>query len=212
MEQKIKVMLVDDHELVRFGLRSLLSMHEIIEIVGEAANANEAVNLALEKEPHVILMDIRMPGKSGIDACREIKKLLPSTNLIMLTSFDGEEAVHESILAGASGYVLKEIGFNELIQTIKSVAAGKSLLDPITTGKVFQIIKKNAEGNILLELTHQEKHVLSLLAQGMTNREISKVMILSEKTVRNYVSQILSKLNLHNRSEAAVFAVRHHLD
>jgi DNA-binding NarL/FixJ family response regulator len=206
-------MIVDDHEVVRLGLRSLLSMYPTIEIVGEAANANQSIALALQKQPDIILMDIRLPEKSGIDACREIKKVLPSANVIMLTSYDDEETIHKSILAGASGYVLKEIGSQELIHTIEAVAEGKSLLDPAITAKVLRKIReKDEEETELAKLTHQEKQLLSLIAKGKTNREIASVMILSEKTIRNYVSQILDKLNLHNRAEAAAFAVQHHLD
>lgn len=209
----IRLMIVDDHEVVRLGLRSLLSMYPTIEIVGEAANANHSIALALQKKPDIILMDIRMPEKSGIDACREIKKVLPSANLIMLTSYDDEEAIHKSILAGASGYVLKEIGSQELIHTIEAVAEGKSLLDPAIAAKLLRKIReKDEEENELAKLTHQEKQLLSLIAKGKTNREIASVMILSEKTIRNYVSLILDKLNLHNRAEAAAFAVQHHLD
>lgn len=213
MNTTIRVLLVDDHEVVRVGLRSLLSMYPKIEIVGEAANADQSIELAMRKKPDIVLMDIRIPGKSGIDACREIKKMLPSTNVIMLTSFDDENEIHESILAGASGYILKEIGSQDLIHAIEEVAEGKSLLDPKITDKVFRKIRETKqEESALAGLTYQEKQILSLIAKGKTNREIAEIMILSEKTIRNYVSQILDKLNLHNRAEAAAFAVRHHLD
>lgn len=212
MTGQIKLMLVDDHEVVRLGLRALLSMYPVFEIVGEATNADQAISMALQKQPNIILMDIRMPGKSGIDACREIKNFLSSTNLIMLTSFDDEDEVYESILAGASGYVLKEIDSQHLIQTIETVAAGKSALDPSITDKVLKNIRKNAaEKEGLSQLTSQEKQILSLIAKGRTNREIAVTMILSEKTIRNYVSLILEKLNLHNRTEAAAYALQHHL-
>jgi two-component system, NarL family, response regulator DevR len=211
MTGQIKLMLVDDHEVVRLGLRALLSMYPVFEIVGEATNADQAISMALQKQPNIILMDIRMPGKSGIDACREIKNFLSSTNLIMLTSFDDEDEVYESILAGASGYVLKEIDSQHLIQTIETVAAGKSALDPSITDKVLKNIRKNAaEKEGLSQLTSQEKQILSLIAKGRTNREIGVTMILSEKTIRNYVSLILEKLNLHNRTEAAAYALQHH--
>lgn len=213
MARQIKIMLVDDHEVVRLGLHTLLSMHPGFEIVGEATNADQAISMALQKQPDIILMDIRMPGKSGIDACREIKNFLSSTNLIMLTSYDDEDEVYESILAGASGYMLKEIDSQHLIQTIETVAAGKSALDPSITEKVLKNIRKNAvEKEELSQLTSQEKQILSLIAKGRTNREIAETMILSEKTIRNYVSLILEKLNLHNRTEAAAYALQHRLE
>ncbi|MCF6094914.1 response regulator transcription factor [Microaerobacter geothermalis] len=209
----IKLMLVDDHEVVRVGLRSLLSVYDHIEVVAEACHAEEAIRFALEKKPDIILMDVRMPGQSGVDACREILKHLPSTHVIMLTSYDDEEIIYQSILAGASGYILKEINSQDLIHAIEAVSEGKSLLDPAITTKVLQKIRRsNEEDHKLHDLTPQEKQVLTLISQGMTNREIAETMMLSEKTIRNYVSQILSKLEVHNRAEAAAFAVRHHLE
>lgn len=213
MSGQIKIMLVDDHEVVRLGLRSLMSIYTNFEIVGEATNANQAIAMALQKKPDIILMDIRMPGKSGIDACREIKNLISSTNIIMLTSYDDEDEVYDSILAGASGYVLKEIDSQNLIQTIEAVSAGKSALDPSITEKVLKNIRKNAlENGKISQLNSQEKQILSLIAKGKTNREIATTMILSEKTIRNYVSLILEKLNLHNRTEAAAYVLEHRLE
>lgn len=213
MSGQIKIMLVDDHEVVRLGLRSLMSIYTNFEIVGEATNANQAIAMALQKKPDIILMDIRMPGKSGIDACREIKNLISSTNIIMLTSYDDEDEVYDSILAGASGYVLKEIDSQHLIQTIEAVSDGKSALDPSITEKVLKNIRKNAgENEKLSQLNSQEKQILSLIAKGKTNREIATTMILSEKTIRNYVSLILEKLNLHNRTEAAAYVLEHRLE
>ena len=208
MSKKIKVLLVDDSEVVRLGLRSLLSMYDNMEVVGEADCADDAVELGKEKKPDVILMDIRMPCKSGIEACSEILEVLPDTSVIMLTSHDDDEAIYDSIMAGASGYVLKEISSKELINAIEQVAEGKSLLDPKTTAKLFNKIRNSEEEKKINQLTEQEKQVLSLIAKGRTNKEIASVMILSEKTIRNYVSQILSKLEVNNRAEAAAFAVK----
>lgn len=212
MKKNIKMIIVDDSEVVRLGLKSLLSMYPHLEIVGEAANADQAICLTKEKRPDVILMDIRMPQKSGISACKEILSLYPHTSIIMLTSYDDDEAIYESIMAGASGYILKEISSDDIIHSIEEVAKGRSLLDPAITAKVFKRMRMTEIEKKIQELTAQEKQVLSYISQGLTNKEIAKVMVLSEKTIRNYISQIFSKLEVHNRAEAAVFAVRNHLD
>lgn len=209
MEREISILLVDDSEVVRLGLRSLLSMYPEMKVVGEAGNAQEAIRLVTEMKPQIILMDVRMPCCSGVEACRKIRKNFPATSIIMLTSYDDDDAVYESIMAGASGFVLKEISSQDLIRAIEQVADGKSLLDPSITGKLLNRIRSVEQSDRLKELTHQEKQVLQLIAQGKTNREISDNMILSEKTVRNYVTQVLAKLELKNRAEAAVFAVRY---
>lgn len=211
MDKTIKVLLVDDSEVVRLGLRSLLSMYPFMDMVGEAASGKDAVNLALSRRPDVVLMDIRMPEQSGIEACKEILSLLPSTSVIMLTSYDDDEAIYDSIMAGASGYVLKEISAQDLIHAIKQVASGKSLLDPSITTKLLKRIRNSEEARKIGELTEQEKLVLLHIAKGKTNREIAAAMVLSEKTVRNYVTQVLAKLELNNRAEAAAFAVRYRL-
>ncbi|WP_206812950.1 response regulator transcription factor [Paradesulfitobacterium ferrireducens] len=211
MDKTIKVLLVDDSEVVRLGLRSLLSMYPFMDMVGEAASGKDAVNLALSRRPDVVLMDIRMPEQSGIEACKEILSLLPNTSVIMLTSYDDDEAIYDSIMAGASGYVLKEISAQDLIHAIKQVASGKSLLDPSITTKLLKRIRNSEEARKIGELTEQEKLVLLHIAKGKTNREIAAAMVLSEKTVRNYVTQVLAKLELNNRAEAAAFAVRYRL-
>lgn len=212
MTKKISVLLVDDSEVVRLGLRSLLAMYPDMEVVGEAAHANVAIQLAMEKKPNVILMDIRLPCRSGIEACKEITKVCPECAVIMLTSYNDEETIYESILAGAQGYVLKDIAARELMHAIEQVAAGQSLLDPAITFKLFKRIRGAEDKNKMQVLTPQERQVIVLIARGKTNREIAQAMILSEKTVRNYVTQILAKLELNNRAEAAAFAVRHQLD
>jgi len=211
MKKTIKVLIVDDSEVVRIGLRNLLAMYPSMEVVGEADCADKAVQLTMENEPDVVLMDIRMPCKSGITACKEILKKSPSTSVIMLTSYDDDKAIYESIMAGASGYVLKEISSQEIISAIELVADGKSLLDPNITSKLFRRLRDMQDHNRINELSEQEKQVLFLIAEGKTNKEIAEKMVLSEKTIRNYVSQILSKLDVSNRAEAAAYAVRYQL-
>jgi two-component system, NarL family, response regulator DevR len=212
MDKKIRLLLVDDSEMVRIGLRSLLTIYPRIEIVGEAASGDEAVSLSISQKPDVILMDVRMPQKSGIEACKEILKIRPSTYVIMLTSHDDEEAIYDSVKAGASGYILKEICSQDLIRAIETVVEGNSLLDPTITTKLLRKVRQSEEGKKINQLTFQERQVLCLIADGKTNREIAELMILSEKTIRNYVSQILAKLEVNNRAEAAAFAVRYHLN
>jgi len=207
---KIRVLVADDHEVVRMGLSLLLSRHQELEVVGEAGSAHEAVAKARELSPHVVVMDIRMPGQSGIEACREIKAFAPEIKVIMLTSYTDEEALFGSIMAGASGYVLKEIRGQSLVDAIITVGRGGSLLDPVTTGKVLDKIRILGEkGNTSPDpLNEQEKKIISLIAEGKTNKEIAAGLLLSEKTVRNYVSSILAKLNLNNRAQVAVYADR----
>lgn len=215
--ETIKIVIVDDHEVVRVGLKSLLNRVDGFEVVGEAGSAAEAEQVVGEARPHVVVMDIRMPGGSGIEACREIRSNWPDVKVIMLTSYSDDEAVIGSIMAGASGYVLKKIGTAELIDAIQRVARGDSLLDPGITGKILQRMRGEAEdpgppvpgGE---SLTDQEERILRHISEGKTNREIAGELFLSEKTVRNYVSNILSKLELHNRAAAAAWAVRHGLD
>lgn len=205
-----KIMLVDDHEVVRVGLAALLRRRGDFEIVAEAAAAEEAVEKAAQTRPDVVIMDIRMPGGSGTEACRRIREVSPQSKVIMLTSFADDNAVIESIIAGASGYVLKEIGSDAIIDAIERVSRGESLLDPAVTEKVFAHMRNQASGKGGLQdtLTEQEKKILSLIGLGKTNREIAETIFLSEKTVRNYVSNIFAKLNLNNRAEAAAYAVR----
>ncbi|MGE5578228.1 MAG: response regulator [Syntrophothermus sp.] len=205
-----KIMLVDDHEVVRVGLAALLRRRGDFEIVAEASAADEAVDKALQVQPDVVIMDIRMPGGSGTEACRRIREVSPQTKVIMLTSFADDNAVIESIIAGASGYVLKEIGSDAIIDAIERVSRGESLLDPAVTEKVFAHMRNQAsgKGNPHDALTEQERKILSLIGLGKTNKEIAETIFLSEKTVRNYVSNIFAKLNLSNRAEAAAYAVK----
>ncbi len=210
----IRLLLVDDHEVVRLGLRALLERDPKFEVVGEAATADEAVRAVREQRPDVVVMDIRLPGKSGIEACREIKQFAPDCQVIMLTSFANDEFLVEAINAGASGYVLKQLGSNALAQAIEAVSKGESQLDSSLVSMVFDKLRQatqNGRGEAFADLTEQELHILALIRDGKTNREISRALSLSEKTVRNYVSSILSKLDLSNRAEAASYAERHHL-
>ena len=212
MRATVKIILVDDHEVVRLGLQSLLSLYDHLEIVGVCSNADEALALVQTKKPDVVLMDVKMPGKNGIEACKEIKGVSPSTQIIMLTSFDDDEFIYKSIIAGASGYVLKEIGSRELIHAIDTVAEGKSLLDPTVTARIMQNIRQPAKEDKAALLTIQEKEMLYLISKGLTNRQISNQIMLGEKTVRNYVSIIFSKLEVNNRAEAAAYYVHHQAD
>jgi len=210
----IRLLLVDDHEVVRLGLRALLERHPQFDVVGEAGTADEAVRAVGEQRPDVVVMDIRLPGKSGIEACREIKRIAPDCQVIMLTSFANDEFLVEAINAGASGYILKQLGTNALAQAIEAVAQGESQLDSSLVSMVFDKLRQatqHGRGEAFADLTEQELHILALIRDGKTNREISRALSLSEKTVRNYVSSILSKLDLSNRAEAASYAERHHL-
>jgi two-component system, NarL family, response regulator DevR len=210
----LRILLVDDHELVRLGLRTLLSRYPQFEVVAEAAEANDAVLKAFHYKPDIVVMDIRLSGKSGIEATREILSR-QETKVIMLTSYAEDELLFEAITAGASGYVLKRIGSDELVRALETVGRGESLLDPAVTQKVFQRMRESArqaEDATFATLTDQELRVLALLTEGKTNKEIAGEIFLSERTVRNYVSSILDKLALASRAEAAAYAVRHHIE
>jgi DNA-binding NarL/FixJ family response regulator len=211
---KQRIVLVDDHEVVRLGLKSLLERHPQFEVVGEAGSAREALEQVAALKPEVVLMDIRLPGTSGIEACEEIVNKYPGTKVIMLTSYAEDEMLFSAIRAGASGYVLKQIGSEDLIKAIEAVSRGEALLDPAVTQRVFQEVRravKEEEASAFAHLSQQEKHVLLLVSEGKTNREIAKSLFLGEGTVRNYVSSILSKLGVSNRAEAAAYAVEHNL-
>jgi len=206
-----RIMLVDDHDVVREGLRALLSRREGFDIVAQAATAAQAVTEAARTQPDVIVMDVRLPDGSGIEACREIREVRPETKVIMLTSYADEDAVFASILAGAAGYVLKQTRGSVLADAIAAVARGESLLDSAVTQKILDRVRTSSErkaNDPLSALNEQEHKILSLIAEGKTNKEIAQVVFLSDKTVKNYVSSILSKLNLRRRSEAAAFIAR----
>jgi DNA-binding NarL/FixJ family response regulator len=211
---KQRILLVDDHEVVRLGLKSLLERHPQFEIVGEAASAREALEKVENNHPDVVVMDIRLPGTSGIEACEEITSRFPETRVLMLTSYAEDEMLFSAIRAGASGYILKQIGGEELVRALEAVARGEALLDSAVTQRVFQEVRravKEEEASAFVHLSQQEKHVLLLVSEGRTNREIAKALFLGEGTVRNYVSSILSKLGVSNRAEAAAYAVEHNL-
>lgn len=204
-----KVLLVDDHEVVRRGLAAMLSVHEDIEVVGEAASADEAVKRVGLDQPDVVVMDVRMPDKSGIEACREILANFPDVRVLMLTSYADEEALMASIMAGASGYVLKRVKGADLIEDIRRVARGESLLDPDMVERLFDRLRHGTrEDPKLAQLTEQERKILDHIADGLTNRQIAEKMFLAEKTVKNYVSTILAKMGMSNRSEAAAYVAR----
>jgi DNA-binding NarL/FixJ family response regulator len=210
----IRILIADDHEVVRIGLVSLLDRQPGFRVVGEANSGADAVRLARALRPDVVVMDIRMPNGSGTDACRTITAELPDSPVVMLTSYADEEALFEAISAGASGYVLKRIGSDELVNAIRTVADGRSMLDPAVTAAVLERLRHAAhaeESGVFGELTEQERRVLAHVAQGESNREIAVAMELAEKTVRNYVSNVLAKLSLASRAQAAAFAIRNRL-
>jgi two-component system response regulator DevR len=212
MVTKQRILLVDDHEIVRLGLKALLQRHPNFEVVAEASTAREAVEKVENFHPDVVVMDIRLPGGSGIEACEEISDRFPDSKVIMLTSYAEDEMLFSAIRAGAAGYVLKQIGGEDLVRAIEAVGRGEALLDPAVTQRIFQEVRKAAkeeEASAFSALTQQEKHVLLLVSEGKTNREIAKALFLGEGTVRNYVSSILSKLGVSNRAEAAAYAVEH---
>jgi DNA-binding NarL/FixJ family response regulator len=211
---KQRILLVDDHEVVRLGLKSLLERHPQFDVVGEASSAREAMEIINNTHPDVVVMDIRLPGTSGIEACEEITGRFPETKVIMLTSYAEDEMLFSAIRAGASGYILKQIGGEDLVRALEAVGRGEAMLDPIVTQRVFQEVRravKEEEASAFAHLSQQEKHVLLLVSEGKTNREIAKALFLGEGTVRNYVSSILSKLGVNNRAEAAAYAVQHNL-
>lgn len=205
----IKVLVTDDHEIVRRGLKSLLSANADIDVVGEASSATEAVKRTGLDSPDVVLMDVRMPDETGIEACRDIIARFPGTKVLMLTSYADEEALMASIIAGASGYVLKKVKGDDLVDSIRRVAAGESLLDPAMVERLFERLRSGkVEDPLVSKLTEQEQVLVRHLAQGMTNRQIADEMFLAEKTVKNYVSSILMKMGMSNRSEAATYVAR----
>lgn len=205
-------MIVDDHEIVRQGLRTLIEAEDDLIVVGDAADAHEAVAIALRTKPDVVIMDVRLEASNGIEACREIRGQLPETKVIMLTSFADEEALFSSILAGASGFVLKQVRGDDVVRAVRAVAAGQSLLDPAMTGSVLERLRKRRDilrDEKLAKLSPQEERILSLIAEGSTNREIGEELHLAEKTIKNYVSSILAKLEVARRAEAAAYLARH---
>jgi DNA-binding NarL/FixJ family response regulator len=210
----LRLLIVDDHEVVRKGLVALFDRREGFQVVGEAGTVTEAVDQARTLQPDVVIMDVRLPDGSGVEACREIRSERPETKVIMLTSYPDEEAVLSAIVAGASGYLLKQVRARDLVAALEAVGRGESLLDPAVTEKVLERVRRIAasdQPDELAALTPQERKILMLVAEGMTNKEIATDVFLSDKTVKNYVSSILSKLNLERRAQAAAFVAKHRL-
>jgi two-component system, NarL family, response regulator DevR len=208
--EKTRILLCDDHEVVREGLRGLIGRQESMTVVGEAGTVAEAIAAAARAKPDVVIMDVRLPDGSGVEACRAIREARPETKVIMLTSYADDEALFASIIAGASGYLLKQTRGQAVVDAITTVASGRSLLDPDVTGKVLERVREGrGEDPAIASLTDQERKVLEGLAEGHTNREIGERLFLSEKTVKNYVSRILDKLGLSRRAEAAAYMAKH---
>ncbi|WLW53642.1 response regulator [Streptomyces sp. YU58] len=207
---KIRVFLLDDHEVVRRGVHELLSVESDIEVVGEAGTAADALARIPAARPDVAVLDVRLPDGSGVEVCREIRSRDESVHCLMLTSFADDEALFDAIMAGASGYVLKAIRGNELLDAVRDVAAGRSLLDPVATARVLERLRDGgrAEPDELARLTDQERRILDLIGEGLTNRAIGERMHLAEKTIKNYVSSLLSKLGMERRSQAAAYVAR----
>jgi DNA-binding NarL/FixJ family response regulator len=206
----IRVYLLDDHEVVRRGLRELLEAEDDIEVVGESGLAQEATRRIPALRPHVAILDGRLPDGSGIDVCRDIRSQDPDIAALILTSYDDDEALFSAIMAGAAGYVLKQVRGTDLVDTIRRVAAGQSALDPAVTAQVLERLRNGPEEDkALAPLTAQERKILEHIGEGMTNRQIGEAMFLAEKTVKNYVSSLLSKLGFERRTQAAVFAAKH---
>lgn len=211
----LRLVLVDDHQVVRLGLRALLEGEPDLTVVGEAGTAAEAIQVVSRLAPDIVLMDIRLPDQSGITVCQQIRQRWPTVQVLMLTSFADEELVLEAISAGAAGYVLKQLGNDDLLRAVRAVGRGDAVLDPTVTRQLLARVRRaahEAHGAAFHDLSERELEVLALVAEGKTNAEIAEALILSEKTVRNHVSTILEKLHLTNRIEAATYAVRHHIE
>ena len=211
----LSILLVDDHEVVRVGLRALIERQPGMEVVGEAATVRQAVSQVEQLAPDVVVLDIRLPGGNGLEACRQIKDLRPETRIIVLTSYPDDEMLFDAISCGADGYVLKQIGSDALIRALEQVGRGESLLDPSVTDRVFakmREVRQQERAHAFADLSAQEMQILGRVVEGETNREIGTALQLSEKTVRNYVSIILSKLGLSSRAQAAAYAARHRIE
>jgi two-component system response regulator DevR len=209
-----KVFLLDDHEIVRRGLRDLLEAEEDLTVVGEASTADEALGRIPATQPDIAILDVRLGEggddtvMGGIEVCREVRSRHPEVRCLMLTSFADDEALFAAIMAGASGYVLKQVRGNDLVDSIRRVGRGESLLDPSLTGRVLERLRAKPERDELAQLTEQERRILELIADGYTNRQIAQAIFLAEKTVKNYVSNLLAKLGMSRRTEAAAYAAR----
>lgn len=208
--EPITVFLLDDHELVRRGIRELLESEGDIQVVGESGLAEEAARRIPALRPDVAILDGRLPDGSGIDVCREIRSRDPQIKALILTSYDDDDALFSAIMAGAAGYVLKQVRGTDFVETVRRVAAGQSMLDPAVTQQVLDRLREGPKTDPALEqLTAQERKILEHISEGMTNRQIAEAMFLAEKTIKNYVSSLLAKLNLESRTQAAIFATKH---
>jgi two-component system response regulator DevR len=208
--EPIKVFLLDDHEIVRRGIRELLEAEGDIVVVGESGLAQEATRRIPALRPDVAILDGRLPDGSGIDVCRDVRSVDPSIKALILTSYDDDDALFAAIMAGAAGYILKQVRGNDFVDTVRRVAAGQSTLDPSVTAQVLERVRTGPPRDKELEaLTTQEQKILELIGEGMTNRQIAERMFLAEKTVKNYVSSMLAKLGLNSRTQAAIFATKH---
>jgi len=209
MSDKLRIELVDDHEVVRQGLKALLDAEDDLDVVGEASSVEEAVRRVGFDQPDVVVLDVRLPDGSGVEACREIRDRWPEVRVLMLTSFADDEALMASVMAGASGYVLKQIHGSDLVESIRKVGRGETLLDDEVTGRVARRLRgEEADDPLLATLSPQERRILGHISEGKTNRQIAEDMFLAEKTVKNYVSNMLTKMGMSRRSEAAAYAAR----
>ena len=204
----VRVALVDDHEVVRRGLRDLLDGEPGIEVVAEAGGVAEALARVGATTPDVVVVDVRLPDGDGVSLCRALRALNPPPYCLVLTAFDDERALVEAIMAGASGYLLKQVRGQDLVDAVREVAAGRSLLDPVTTARVLARLRRSAETDELDALTERERHVLELMGEGMTNRQIAERLFLAEKTVKNYVTSVLAKLSMERRTQAVAWIAR----
>jgi two-component system response regulator DevR len=205
----VRVFLLDDHEIVRRGVKELLEADGDLEVVGEAGTAADALARIPPTRPDVAVLDVRLPDGDGVQVCREIRSAHPEIQCLMLTSFADDEALFQAIMAGASGYVLKQIKGADVVEAVRAVASGRSLLDPSVTARVLERLRSNSkEDELLARLSPQERNILRLIADGLTNRQIAEEVHLAEKTVKNYVSNLLSKLGMQRRTQAAVYAAR----
>lgn len=205
----IRAFLLDDHEIVRRGVRELLESSDDIEVVGEASTAEQALDRVPLTNPDVAVLDVQLPDGSGVEVCRELVSANPELRCVMLTSFTDDEALLDAVIAGASGYILKDVRGADIVESVRRVAAGDSLLDPSSVARARERLRRGAEEDARLQgLTPQEHRILALLAEGRTNRQIAEEMYLAEKTVKNYVSNLLSKMGMSRRTEAAVYAAR----
>ena len=208
-ETSIRVFLLDDHEVVRRGVAALLEAEEDIEVVGEAGTVGQALSRVLAARPDVAVLDVRLPDGDGVTVCREIRSRLPQVACLMLTSFSDEEALFDAVMAGAAGYVLKQIHGSDLVGAVRTVASGQSLLDPRSTAQMLQRLReREARKDPLSKLSDQERQILELIGEGLTNRQIGERMFLAEKTVKNYVSNLFAKLDMRRRTQAAAFVTQ----